>query len=182
MNSFDEIHQILNKLVHENKALHTQAKLIDSFVDIVRSSTQKRILKSTLRKILEISIVISQAESGSMFFFDRKGRVKEKILTQDGVKDAEKQTVVGSRLDKGLAGWVIKHRKIGCIQDTQRDDRWINHADHLHAMRSALAIPIQRATRLMGLITLQHSKPYRFKQDTSELMQATADQIALVLE
>ena len=69
MNSFDEIHQIVNKLVNENKALHTQAKLIDSFVDIARSSTKKRILKSTLRKILEVSIVISQAESGSMFFF-----------------------------------------------------------------------------------------------------------------
>ena len=34
----------------------------------------------------------------------------------------------------------------------------------------------------MGIITLQHSKAYQFNRETIELMQATADQIALVLE
>ena len=182
MNSFDEIHRTLTQLVNENKALHTQAKLIDSFVAIVRSSTKKRILKPTLQKILEFSINIVQAETGSMFFFDHRGRVKEKILTQKDINQKKFTTAIGRSLDRGLAGWVIRHRKIGVIQDTLRDERWISHPDQIHQVRSALAIPIQREERLLGLITLQHSQPYKFNQEKNNLMQATADQIALALE
>jgi sigma-B regulation protein RsbU (phosphoserine phosphatase) len=182
MNSFDEIHQVLNKLINENKALHTQAKLLDSFVEIARSSADKAILKSALRKILSASIIISRAETGSMFLFDSAGAIREKILTNNVFSKENTAADAGNVLEHGLAGWVMRHRKVTCIDDTLRDERWVMHSDRQGKVRSALAIPIQRGKRLMGLITLQHAKPYKFTQDKTDLMQALADQIALVLE
>ena len=182
MNSFDEIHEILTKLIHENKALNTQAKLLSSFVAIARSSTDKTIFKSTLQNILAASITISQAETGSMFLFDKKGTVLEKILIKNEYSKDKTLSDGCNVLEHGLAGWVLRHRTLACIDDTQRDERWVTHQDQMGKVRSALAIPIQRGEWLMGLITLQHAKPYKFATETVELMQATADQIALVLE
>jgi sigma-B regulation protein RsbU (phosphoserine phosphatase) len=182
MNPFDEIHEVLNRLIKENKALNTQAKLLDNFVAIARSPTSKTIVKSALRRILGASITISQAETGSMFLFDNNGSVKEKILTENAFAHDSSPETICNVIKNGLAGWVIRHRKVGCVDDTQRDERWVAHPDQLCKVRSAMAIPIQRRQRLMGLITLQHSKAYQFNRETIELMQATADQIALVLE
>jgi len=182
MNSFDEIHQVLNQLVNENKALNLQTRLLDSFVAVVRSSANQTIMKESLQRILSASLTISQAENGSIFLFDNNGGIREKIFTKNDFSNEDNPNAVPNVLDTGLAGWVIRHRTVGCIEDTQRDDRWIAYADQRREVRSALAVPIQRRERLMGLITLQHSKPYKFGHETVDLMQATADQIALVLE
>lgn len=182
MNSFDEIHDILNKLINENKALTTQAKLLDSFVAIARSPTDKAILKSALQKILAASITISQAQTGSMFLFNKTGAIREKILMENDFSQGNALSDACNVMEHGLAGWVFRHRTLACIDDTQQDERWVTHPDQLGKVRSALAIPIQRGKRLMGLITLQHAKPYKFAHETVDLMQATADQIALVLE
>jgi len=182
MASFDEIHQVLNKLINENKALTTQAMLLDSFVAIARAPVNKAFHNSALQKILTASIIISQAENGSLFLFDSKGGIRKKILSRYDFADQTSTPDDCKVLNDGLAGWVMRHREVVRIEDTLKDERWLTHPDQLNLVRSVLAIPIQRGNRLMGLITLQHSKPYKFAQETVNLMQATADQIALVLE
>lgn len=48
--------------------------------------------------------------------------------------------------------------------------------------RSALVVPIQRGTDLLGLLTLLHVDPYSFNSETADLMKLTATQIGVALE
>ena len=61
----------------------------------------------------------------------------------------QKSKLIGSVLDKGLAGWVRIHRSIGLITDTEKDERWLTLLNQPYVVRSALAIPILRSDQLL---------------------------------
>ena len=90
--------------------------------------------------------------------------------------------LIESAFKKGLAGWVRRHRKIGLVNDTRKDERWLTFPDQPYPARSALALPIISGEVLLGILTLKHSAPYHFTQEIVELMRITATQVAMVLE
>ena len=93
-----------------------------------------------------------------------------------------RSVLIESAFNKGLAGWVRRHRKIGLVDDTQTDDRWLVLPDQPYRARSALALPIITGEVLLGILTLKHSAPYHFTPEIVELMRVTATQVAMVLE
>ena len=90
--------------------------------------------------------------------------------------------LTGTVLKDGLAGWVMRHRRIGLIADTEKDDRWFNLPDQPYAVRSAMAVPIIRDDEMLGILTLLHPQPGIFHQGTVDVMEVTAGQLGLALE
>ena len=125
---------------------------------------------------------LTGAEKGSLFLLDRNGVVIESILTRADTTPEQRSQLIGNVLDKGLAGWVRRHRRVGLIQDTHTDDRWLDLPDQPYAVRSVLAVPILRDDKLLGILTLLHAQTGHFSEETAELMEMTAGQIALALE
>ena len=166
----------------EEAAFQVQKKLLENFVTIARSSFKEEMLVAILQKTLEVSNELTGAEKGSLFLIDSKGVVIDSILTRSETSQKKRSHLIGSVLDKGLAGWVSRHRKVGLITDTLEDSRWLTLPDQPYEVRSALAVPIIRRDELTGILTLLHSKPNVFNSDTAELMRVTSAQIALVLE
>jgi sigma-B regulation protein RsbU (phosphoserine phosphatase) len=54
--------------------------------------------------------------------------------------------------------------------------------DQPYTVRSALAVPIVRDEKLLGLLTLLHAQTGHFSKETAELMKMIAGQIAIALE
>jgi sigma-B regulation protein RsbU (phosphoserine phosphatase) len=75
----------------------------------------------------------------------------------------------------------MHHRKIGLVDDTNMDDRWLTFPDQPYTARSALALPIISGEMQLAILTLMHSMPGHFTQEIVELMKITANQLALVL-
>jgi phosphoserine phosphatase RsbU/P len=108
--------------------------------------------------------------------------VVDSLLVRGDLSPRQVSTIVSKVLDKGLAGWVRRHRKIGLVADTATDERWLPLADQPFAARSALSVPIISGERILAILTLMHSRPGHFSSDAAELMRLTAGQMALVLE
>jgi sigma-B regulation protein RsbU (phosphoserine phosphatase) len=113
---------------------------------------------------------------------DSDGRVVDSILSRGEISPDLSSMLIKSVLEEGLAGWVIHHRKIGLIHDTEKDDRWLMFPDQPYRARSALALPIISNDMLLGVLTLMHSRPNYFTEKIVELIKVTAKQMALVLE
>jgi len=185
----DVDHQELAALRQEIAALKTakaasdaQHELLGKLVEMARTSANQEVLKATLQDTLDVCSKLTGAETGSLFLLDINGFVTDSLLTQREAAEETRAKLIGNVLDKGLAGWVSRHRQIGLILDTEQDDRWLVLPNQPYVVRSALAIPILRGDILLGILTLLHSTPGQFTAYTATLMQATADQIALVLE
>jgi sigma-B regulation protein RsbU (phosphoserine phosphatase) len=172
----------LLRLRREKAAFQAQSKLLEHFLILARSSAEERVLHSILKETLLISVDLTGAEKGSLFLLDSSGKVTDGILTRGERTAEESAAIIGKVMEHGLAAWVRKHRRIGLIFDTLKDERWLNLPDQPYAVRSALAVPIQRGADLLGLLTLLHAEPHHFSQDTAELMELTATLIGVALE
>ena len=172
----------LAQLKSEKGALQAQSKLLENFVSLARSTGKEEKLISILQQTLEVFVGLTGAEKGSLFLLDRDGVVIESILTRADATPEQRSQLIGRVLDKGLAGWVRRHRQVGLIEDTQTDDRWLDLPDQPYSVRSALAVPILRDEKLLGLLTLLHASTGHFSQEIADLMEMTAVQIAIALE
>jgi sigma-B regulation protein RsbU (phosphoserine phosphatase) len=172
----------LAQLKSEKAAFQAQSKLLENFVSLARSTGKEEKLISILQQTLEVFVSLTGAEKGSLFLLDRNGVVVESILTRADATPEQRSQLIGRVLDKGLAGWVRRHRQIGLIEDTQTDDRWLDLPNQPYSVRSALAVPILRDEKLLGLLTLLHARTGHFSQEIADLMEMTAVQIAIALE
>ena len=172
----------LAQLKSEKEAFQAQSKLLENFVSLARSPGKTEKLISILQKTLEVFVELTGAEKGSLFLLDRHGAVAESILTRAEATPEQRSQLIGRVLNEGLIGWVRRHRQVGLIQDTRTDNRWLNLPDQPYSVRSALAVPILRDEKLLGLLTLLHAQPGHFSSETAELIQMTAGQIAIALE
>jgi sigma-B regulation protein RsbU (phosphoserine phosphatase) len=172
----------LARLKSEKAAFQAQSRLLENFVSLARSTGKEEKLNSILQQTLEVFVGLTGAEKGGLFLLNRNGVVIESILTRADATPEQRSQLIGRVLDKGLAGWVREHRRIGLIEDTQKDDRWLDLPDQPYTVRSALAVPILRDEKLLGLLTLLHARIGHFNRETAELMEMTAGQIAIALE
>ncbi len=163
-------------------AFQAQSMLFEKFISMARSPDEPEVTKAMLHETIGISIELSGAELGSLILLDSDGVVADSILSRGDISPERSSLLIKSVLEKGLAGWVMRHRKIGLINDTAKDDRWLNLADQPYTARSALALPIISDEMLLGVLTLMHSSPDYFTRKIVELITITANQVALVLE
>ena len=170
------------KLRNEKAVFKAQSHVLEKLVSMARSSTEGEVLKSALQNTLDVATDQTNSEKGSLFLLEPSGKVADAILSRTEVTSEQRKNLIGNVLDRGLAGWVIRHRELGLITDTENDDRWLTLPNQPYIVRSALAVPIIRGEELLGIITLLHSQPGHFSQETANLMLLTADQMALVLE
>jgi sigma-B regulation protein RsbU (phosphoserine phosphatase) len=182
LNESRALNEELSRLKNEKSAFKAQIKLLEKFVSLARSPGKGKMLIKILQKTLEVFAGLTGAEKGSLFLLDRKGVVIESILTRSDATPEQRSQLIGRVLDKGLAGWVRRHREVGLIMDTKEDDRWLDLPDQPYTVRSALAVPILRDEKLLGLLTLLHAQAGHFSEEAAELMKMIAGQIAIALE
>ena len=163
-------------------AFKAQSELFERFISMARSPDEPEVIRTMLRKTVEISIALTGADHGSLILLDSDGGVSESILSRGEISPEFRSALIRSAFRKGLAGWVRQHRKIGLVDDTQTDDRWLSFPEQPYCARSALALPVISGEVLLGILTLKHSKPYHFTREIVELMRITATQVAMILE
>ena len=163
-------------------AFQAQFALLEKFISMARSPDEPEVIKTMLRKTIEISVELTGAQLGSLILLDSKGVVGDSILARGEISPELSSELVESVLKKGLAGWVMHHRKIGLVNDAEMDDRWLILPNQPYCARSALALPIISGEMQLGILTLMHSRPGHFTQEIVELMKITANQMALALD
>ena len=177
-----ELKAKIERLRRKKAALLTQSRLIQDFVSLAKSAAKEHVLAAILQKTLELTAELTKAETGSLFLLDPDGVVRDCILTRGPRQAKECLDLTGTVLEGGLAGWVMRNRRIGLIADTEKDERWLNLPDQPYTVRSAMAVPIIRDNELLGILTLLHSQPGIFHQGAADVMEVTAGQLGVALE
>ena len=163
-------------------AFQSQSLLFEKFISMARSPDEPEVIKAMLQETIGISTELTGAELGSLILLDSDGLVVDSILSRGEISFEFSSMLIKSVLEEGLAGWVMRHRKIGLVNDSEKDDRWLILPDQPYIARSALALPIISDEMLLGVLTLMHSRPHYFTKKIVELINITANQVALVLE
>lgn len=162
--------------------LKASKQLFENLVAVARATSEGPSLQATLQNALDVATHLTGADYGSLFLLDSDGRVTHSILARGTTAPGSRRKIVGKVMDKGLAGWVVRHREAALVHDTMEDERWLTLPDQPYKVRSVLVVPITSGSDVPGVLTLQHSDPYHFQEEYFTLMQAATDQMALALQ
>lgn len=165
------------------RAIAAQDELISSAYATQRAARGQLMLKSILLEIVQVFSRLTAAEEGSVFLLDDKGVVIESILARGATMRELKRNLIGQVLDQGLAGWVMKRRRLGIIDDTEADERWVTLAYQPYQVRSVLCIPIFKAKHVCAVVTLMHPNVAHFSHlAILRYMDVVASVVGLVLD
>lgn len=185
--AFESQHNVLSRLMSmdsssvEDKpiAIHN---ILAQWSALSQNADDQELLTKSLQRVLNLCVDCVKAEEGSLIIFDENQVVSNSILTRNVQKKHTQKDIVGTVIDKGLAGWVIKNREISLVVDTKTDERWFNFPDQPYTVRSAISIPIFKGNLLLSIITLHHSQPNYFQPESINLIKTYTDTIALLIE
>ena len=141
-------------------------------------------LRTVLQRVLYEAIQNVGGERCSIVVLDDSGKAVDATIVY-GKKIHEHTTQqLRDTTERGLAGWVIRHRKGVLVPDTSKDERWLMRPDDAmdrSGVKSAICVPLLAREKLVGVLTLVHPKPDAFTNDQFDLMQAIADQSAIAV-
>lgn len=161
--------------------LRAQKELFANMVSVARITARDVGLHQVLQNAVDIAITITNAQWGSLLMVNNDLTIKDSILSRSEVTTVQREEIITQVLEKGVAAWVLEHCHPVLIHDAEHDERWLQLNDQPYIVRSVLSVPIMSDTEVIGVLTLQHSERHHFTAEDAGLLQAAADQIALVV-
>ncbi|NWG34525.1 MAG: GAF domain-containing protein [Chloroflexi bacterium] len=140
-------------------------------------------LRTVLQRVLYETLQNVGGERCSIVVLDDAGKAVDATIVY-GTKIHEHTTQqMRETMERGLAGWVIQHRKGVYVPDTGKDERWLIRPDDTDRLgsKSAICVPLLAREKLVGVMTLVHTKPNSFTSEQLDLVQAIADQAGIAV-
>jgi len=141
-------------------------------------------LKVVLTRLLFATLKTVGSERATIIVLDDNEKpVDSAIVYGTEIKESTPQQLRDT-VERGLAGWVVRNRQGALLQDTSKDDRWLRRPDDAadqSGAKSAICIPLLAREKLVGVMTLVHSKPNAFDDESFALAQAIADQAGIAV-
>jgi len=140
-------------------------------------------LRTVLQSVLNEALQNVGGERCSVVVLDDTGRAVDGTIVYEGQIHEHKTQQLKEIVEGGLAGWVIKNRKSVYLPDTSQDPRWMMRPDDTDrsGAKSAICVPLLAREKLVGVLTLVHTKVHSFSSDQLDLMQAIADQAGIAI-
>ncbi|MBK8782276.1 MAG: GAF domain-containing protein [Anaerolineales bacterium] len=158
--------------------------LLELLINVSREVATALDLRTVLQRLLFAAIQYVGGERGSIVVMDDLGKPVDATIVYGKQFHDHTTQQLRDTVERGLAGWVVQHRKSVLLPDTSKDDRWLRRADDSvenSGAKSAICVPLMARERLVGVLTLVHSVPNAFNEEHLELMQTIADQASVAV-
>ncbi len=168
----------LERVAQENAALYAQVReerdRLELLYDVARDLTRRLDLDDLLLRLLQRTVESLRAEDGTILLLgSRRVPPRAICLCEEPLVRPEEV------LERGLAGWVVRHRQSALLPDVQQDPRWLPGE---RPAGSALSAPLLHKGAVLGVLTLTHPQENFFTPADEALLQAIAEQAAVGLE
>jgi NtrC-family two-component system sensor histidine kinase KinB len=164
----------------ENRA----STLLELLVAINREVAGALDLRTVLQRLLFATIQHVGGERGSIIVLDEAGKPVDAAIVYGASLHEHTTQRLRQTLDRGLAGWVIRHRTSALAPDTSLDERWVRRPDDAYdrsGPKAAICVPLLARQALVGVLTIVHSVPHAFGPEHLELAEAIADQASIAV-
>ncbi len=158
--------------------------LLELLIQVNREVAAALDLRTVLQRLVQAAMQHVGGERGSIVVLDDTGKPVDATIVYGQSLHEHTTRQLKETVDRGLAGWVIRHRKAALVPDTSMDERWLRRPDDAldqSGSKAALCVPLVARERLVGVLTLVHSVPNAFGPEHLELTQAIADQASIAV-
>lgn len=164
--------------------VETYPTSLDLLCKVSKEFAAESDLGTVLNRVLSLSIEHVGAISGSIVVLDDQKQPMETAFLMPGFQPDNRLLQLHVTFEYGLAGWVARTEKPVLMNDTSRDERWLQRPDDSAegtGSKSAISVPIIAREQLVGIMTLVHSLSGFFTEDHLQLVQTIADQAGMAI-
>ncbi|MBF0569261.1 MAG: GAF domain-containing protein [Candidatus Omnitrophica bacterium] len=149
---------------------------------IVDFTTAEMDIDGVLTEVVKAVVEISRADSVFIYLFDSQN--KNLILRASKTGHKKELGRVWLKVGEGLTGWVAKNVKPLAIAENAYADPRFKAFDVLPEDRyeSFLAVPVIYKGKAIGVINVQHKKPFAHPQGLIDLLSMIARQVGGVID
>jgi sigma-B regulation protein RsbU (phosphoserine phosphatase) len=180
-------------LLHVRQALEeldsSSARLRD-LLEPARTLRENRLLREIGRRLgrdlsTESLALLIMDTLGGVVDFDAAGVYfldpKEGTIRWESLRgyDTDKLHLVRQKLDRGIMGWIGKHKVSVLVPDVREDPRYFNARDR---SLSELVVPILLEDRVIGFFNLESDRLSCYSEQDRLLMEVLASQVAQTIE
>ena len=158
--------------------------LLELLYNVSREVATALDLRTVLQRVLYEAMQNVGGERCSIVVLDDSGKAVDATIVYGKQVHEHKTQQLQDTVERGLAGWVIRHHKAALILDTSKDERWLMRPDDAldrSGVKSAICVPLLAREKLVGVLTLVHPAPNAFSEEQLDLMQAIADQAGIAV-
>ena len=158
--------------------------LLELLIKINREVAAAQDLRTVLKRLVRAAIQHVGGERGTIVVLDDTGKPLDATFVYGSQLHEHIAGQLRETVERGLAGWVIRHRKAALVPDTSLDERWLRRPDDAmdrSGSKSAVCVPLIARERLVGVMTLVHSVPGAFGTEHLELARAIADMASIAV-
>lgn len=158
--------------------------LLELLYNVSREVATALDLRTVLHRVLYEVMQNVGGERCSIVVLDDSGKAVDATIVYGGQVHEHTTQQLQDTVERGLAGWVVRHQKAALILDTSKDERWLMRPDDAldrSGVKSAICVPLQAREKLVGVLTLVHPAPNAFSEEQLDLMQAIADQAGIAV-
>ena len=158
--------------------------LLELLIQVNREVAAALDLRTVLQRLVLAAMQHVGGERGSIIVLDDAGKPVDATIVYGKRLHEHTTRQLRDTVDRGLAGWVIRHRKAVLVPDTSLDERWVRRPDDASDQsgpKAALCVPLLARERLVGVLTVVHSVPGAFSDEHLELASAIADQASIAV-
>lgn len=145
-------------------------------------------LGENLAQVEDLNALIQQAvqtireqfayDHVTLFLKEGNALVRRGFHTRLPPEEIQFERFENLRLDQGICGWVAKHCQPALVGNVRQDPRYISGHP---AIRSELAVPIDGADELIGVLNIESIQEDAFTPEDLELLQVLARQLATAI-
>jgi two-component system, NtrC family, sensor histidine kinase KinB len=161
-----------------------QRSTVELLYQVSREVATQLDLKVVLTRLLFATLNTVGGERATIIVLDDNEKPIDSAIVYGTEVRESTPLQLRDTVERGLAGWVVRNRQGALLQDTSKDERWLRRpddADDQSGAKSAICIPLLAREKLVGVMTLVHSKPNAFDDDSFALTQAIADQAGIAV-
>src|SRR3989304_2067579 len=133
--------------------------LLELLIGVSREVATALDLRTVLQRLLFAAIQNVGSERGSIVVMDDAGKPVDATIVYGKRTHEHTTQQLRDTVERGLAGWVVQHRKPALVPDTSKDDRWLRRADDAAEQtgaKSAICVPLMARDRLAGVLARAH--------------------------
>ena len=170
----------VEELKKENQNLHLAVNELMILNDLATAISSIQAIDEIIEQIVIKCIKHLNVEEGAVSLLDKTGD-QQTFHTMIRHKDSS-ATSLPFRMDAGLKGWMLKHRKSFLSNDIKSDDRFRFLSDETYPFQSILCVPLNVKGDLIGYLAVFNKKSSIFSENDKKLLSIIGSQSAQILE
>jgi diguanylate cyclase (GGDEF)-like protein/putative nucleotidyltransferase with HDIG domain len=161
----------LSSIASARQEAHTLFELSQDLGNSLSLDETLSLVAMRLRKLVPYDSIVVYVKMGDL--------LKSEFVSGDNFRFLSSLVIpVGT----GLCGWVAQNSKPIVNGNPEVDPGFMHDRKHATALRSALAVPLEGVTGLVGVMTLYQAEPDAFTSDHLRILQVITSKVAHFIE